>query len=136
MSKLLLVILQNPYKKGELAKGWSRKRWQNEFERSHTRHRLFEAIPQGVEPVIINANPRLEDDVNYTPDPNVGYVRGQIRRKKPDLILACGQVAHKAMDIIRPRVLVIKMPHPTYRRLTKETTETVRVLLKYFLCLE
>ncbi len=118
----LLVILQNPYKKGELCKGWSRKRWEKEFATSHTHTRLMEAIPEGINYCVTNASRVLADTPDEVMDADIPHLRRQINYHAPRVILACGRIAQAAIDFIRPNVPVVKMYHPAYRALSKKLT--------------
>lgn len=118
-----MIILQNAY---GVEKGYVPSFEKESFKNCHTGRRLRKAIPLGCDVEIINASPKVGDvaDSNFAPDFN--YVTQQVRRIKPDIILACGVNAKKVVDTLDVDVPIIKMPHPAYRALKNETLDNVR----------
>jgi aspartate/glutamate racemase len=60
--------------------------------------------------------------------PNYSYVRRRIRNYRPELILACGNTAHKAVTSIDAAAYapVLYMPHPTWRLLGNYGLKIIR----------
>lgn len=127
MKPALLVILQNPWKRGKLKK-WHPSIWRKEFMGSRTGSRLFnEVLPIGLYRLrFTNANPKLADSPQGIFPPNLKHLRRQISKTKPSFILACGNVAKKAICSLRPSAIVISMPHPASHSLSKKTTGNIK----------
>lgn len=125
------MVLQCPWKKGNLKNGWNPRVWRKELHSSQTGRRLGEALPQDTFKIrVCNANPRLGDHSGASFPADLSHLHRTIRRVKPDLILACGSISQSALKELRPAVSVVAMPHPTYRGLSKEKTRRVRAQLK------
>jgi hypothetical protein len=118
-----MVILQNAY---GVEEGYVPSFDRESFRNCHTGRRLRRAIPDSISTRIINANPNIGDTSGSFFPPNGEYVKRNIDKIKPDIILACGVSAKKAIDSINVDVPVIKMPHPAYRALTNKTLDEVK----------
>jgi hypothetical protein len=116
----ILVVLQNPYTKGSLSKGWNPSRWRFEFESSRSGRRLQDAFPIGLGHCRIhytNANPKLGDNPESKMPADLKHLKRSARRTAPDMIIACGKIAEEAVRTIWDGSL-IAIPHPAYRLLT------------------
>lgn len=133
MKPKLLVVLQCPWKKGKLANGWDREIWFEELWRSRTGVRLSEAIPEEeFEVEICNSNPTLVDTPDGVLPPDLKHLRTLIEIERPNVILACGNVARGAIKELKPSIPVVEMPHPAFRLLSKRMTGEVRQRLTSF----
>lgn len=84
------------------------------------------ALPEGIDIEIRNCNPQIGHRSSSWFPPDIQYVTQQIDKLKPDIILACGSNAKKAISNITVGVPVIYMPHPAYRALKRETVNNVK----------
>jgi len=116
--KKLMVILQNAY---GVEEGYEPSFERESFINCHTGRRLKNAIPANVSTTIINASPNIGDTADSNFKPNVSHVMKRMKEIKPDIILACGVNARKAIRQIETKIPVLEMPHPAYRALTNET---------------
>ena len=98
------------------------------FESSQTGIRLRKAIPDNVKVEIINANPRIGKTASSKFSADIPYVNKAICKVKPDLILACGRIAHTAIEHYSGRIIL--MPHPAYRQLTNQTLYDIKEKIK------
>lgn len=128
--KRLLVVLQNPYNKGQLA-DWNPGHWYREFLSSRTGRRLARALPEersdhygtGNKQLwsihFTNANPKVGDGPDAQHEPDLPHLRRTLRRVRPTLILTCGMNAEQAIVQLWDGPL-IAIPHPAYRLLTND----------------
>lgn len=127
MKPKLLVVLQCPWRKGRLENGWNPQVWRKELGSSRTGVRLQEALPaETFEVVVCNASPALADSPDGIFPADLGHLRRVVRRTEPDVILACGRVAQKAMAEISPAIPVVAMSHPAYRLLSNQKTAEIK----------
>jgi hypothetical protein len=116
--KKLLVILQNAY---GVEEGYVPSFDKESFQNCHTGRRLRNAIPMGLDVNIINASPQVGEEASSCFDPDIGYVSSKVEEISPDIILACGVNAKKAIKQVEVDVPVLEMPHPAFRGLTNKT---------------
>lgn len=135
----LLVILQNPYDKGELSKGWNPSRWRSEYNKSRSGQRLHRALPTNHFKIhFTNANPKIGWGPDWCSKPNFDHLRRVLKRLKPDVILACGQVAESAVIELRKpghheRELLttfVIIPHPAFRLLHNNTLAAAQAIFE------
>lgn len=121
----LLVVLQNPWARGQLRKGWNPSVWMREMRASRTGRRLVLALPRGGEWTVrfVNASPRLGKDPSALYQPDLAHLRRALRRVRPDVVLACGRLALRGISGVWSGPLVA-VPHPAYRLLTNELYRT------------
>jgi len=127
--KKLLVILQNAY---GVEKGYIPSLKRKSFINSHTGRRLKEVLPKGVNCKIINSNPSIGSNADSCFVPDTAYVEKKVAEIKPHVILACGQNAKKVVNTTMANVIVY-MPHPAYRALSKRFTRTIKGVLETLL---
>ena len=122
-----MIILQNAY---GVEDGYVPSFEKENFRRCHTGVRLKRAIPENINTRIINASPLVgkKSSANFKPDRE--YVKRMCKEIDPDIILACGVNAKKAVEGLELTVPVIKMPHPAYRALKNETLDEVKEKIK------
>lgn len=135
----LLVILQNPYDRGVLAKGFTPGRWKLEYAKSRVCQRLERVLPRLHYRIhFTNANPRVGVGPDSCHEPDFNHLRRTLKRVKPFAVLACGAVAEAAIIELRKpghnerealKTLVI-IPHPAFRLLHNNTL----VAANRFLC--
>ena len=123
MAKTLLIVLQNAY---GVEDGFVPTYERPIFRRSHTGIRLQRAIPENISVRIINASPLVGKKAASNLKPDGNYVGKMYEEIKPDVILACGVNARKAVQGLNADVPTIYMPHPAYRALRNETLEEVK----------
>ena len=124
---VLLVVLQCPWKKGDLRNGWNPRIWRKELWLSRTGIRLKEALPTEIFRVTVcNANPTLADSPDGVFPADLVHLRRVVRRIQPSVILACGSVAQKAAAEILIDVPVVAMKHPAYRLLSRQMTAEIK----------
>ena len=133
----LLVVLQNPWKRGKLQK-WHPSIWKKEFLASRTGRRLYnEVLPQNLYRLrFANANPKLADSPQGIFQPDLKHLRRQIRLVKPALILACGLIAQKGLNSLNLNTPTVFMPHPASHSLSRKTTNDIKqklIILEAFL---
>lgn len=130
MKPRLLVVLQCPWKKGNLKNGWNSQLWLSELWKSRTGIRLQEALPREIFDVkVCNANPSLADSPDGIFPADLVHLRRVIRRVDPSAILACGKVAQEAIGAIAPTVPVVPMNHPAHRLLSRQKTAEIKARL-------
>jgi hypothetical protein len=127
----LLVVLQNPWRKGRLRRGYSPGAWRREFESSRSGIRLRAAMPIGGRWAVhyCNASPRLAQDADGVFQPHLPHLRRALRRVQPDLVLACGALAGQACAA-EWRGALVCVPHPAYRLVTTALYEGARQLVE------
>lgn len=122
--KTLLVVLQNPYQKGQL-KSWNPAVWRKEFESSRSGQRLLKFLPTRDWTIkYSNANPKIGASSDSKFDANTTHLSERIQKVSPTAILACGDSAREAVLSIWDGPLFC-MPHPAYRVLTNLLVEGV-----------
>lgn len=117
--KKLLVLLQNAWGVDD---GYIPSLNKKSFISSHTGKRLREALPDDCKVKIRNSSPHVGSVSSSNFPPDLDYVRSEIRKIKPDVILACGVNARIAVENVEVTVPVVFMPHPAYRQLSKQMT--------------
>jgi hypothetical protein len=81
-------------------------------------------IPDGYDIVPINASPAIGDRVESVFPPDPLYVGRVWEILMPDVVLACGQVAQRAVSELG--IEHIKAPHPAWRQLTSGIVDDVK----------
>lgn len=119
----LLIILQNAY---GVEDGFVPSFDKEIFKNSHTGRRLCNAIPMELDVNIINASPQVGEEASSYFAPDIGYVSSKVEEISPDIILACGVNAQKAVREIDIGVPVVKIPHPAYRALSNSMLDEAR----------
>jgi len=119
---VLLVFLQCAWRPGGAFK--SRDYWLTALWKSHTGKRLKEMLPDNIPVWVDNATPEVGDnpDAVFPPDPV--HMAKVIDTVQPRVILACGEVAQKGLDLLE--VPYIPSPHPAYRALPKTRTAEIK----------
>jgi len=125
--KLLVVLQCAWYRDGQPRK---RKRWLKDLWNSQTGRRLAEMIPDDMEVCVINASPQTGNHANATFPADPAHIKRWYYRIKPDVILACGTVAHAGL--VDAKLEHIYAPHPTWRQLSKKQTAEIREKLNDF----
>jgi hypothetical protein len=123
MNKTLLVVLQNAY---GVEEGYRPSYERESFVNCHTGRRLREALPTNCMVEIINSNPAIGNNPDSCFKPAPEYVKDWIAKIKPDVILVCGKVAKKTMQLLTIDIPTVYMPHPAYRALSKQMTSSTR----------
>jgi len=98
------------------------------FWNSRTGKRLSKMIPPGWEVVVINASPRISSSSTEVFPPDVSHLSEWVRKTRPDVVLGCGKVAHRGLDLLG--VTYISAPHPAWRSLSERTISRVRKTIK------
>ena len=125
----LLVVLQNAY---GVEDGYVPSYDRESFRNCHTARRLKEALPDNVTIDIINSNPKVGTVSSSYFKPDIDYVRKQIDKIKPKVILFCGangKILIEQMNFPSS----VHMPHPAYRALTKKITSDTKEKIKELL---
>jgi hypothetical protein len=123
----ILFILQNAYR-SEKYDFKNDEEWQRDLKRSHTGRRLLEMVPEQAEIIVINASPKIGDQVDACFEADINYIRNKIALHQPDCICACGKVAQAGLEKLS--IPFVPAPHPAYRALSKQTTNGIRNLLQ------
>lgn len=131
----VLFVLQNPWRRGKVARRWDGYGWERALWNSQTGKRLCEYIPRGVEFKVINANPVAAGDIRTVRGPNCRYVQKQVHVFEPTLIVLLGRVAARLNGYLDTPVPVLCFPHPCYRLLSKVQTANYRRIIQEW-CLE
>ncbi len=130
----LLVVLQNPWARGKLARGgYHPATWRKELEASRTGRRLRHAIPSptvrgGWQASFVNASPVLAKGPDGRHEASLPHLRRALRRTQPDLVLACGLSAEEACRQVWAGPLIC-VPHPAYRLLTNKLYDAAREMI-------
>jgi hypothetical protein len=123
----LLMVLQNPYSRGRLDDhGWNGSTWRYELSHSHTGIRMKEMFPDNYKVIVTNASPKMGKKSSDCFPPDIRHLKRVIKRTKPDIILAAGRMAQKAIDEIQPSCKVMKVPHPAWRGLSHKCTKKIK----------
>jgi len=119
---VILVVLQNAY---GVEDGYVPSYKRSSFLNSHTGRRLSEMLPtKDVE--IRNASPIVGDVASSFFKCDLNYLRKEIGKIKPSVILACGVSAKNAIRNLETSIPIIFAPHPAWRRLSKKITSNIR----------
>lgn len=112
----IVVVLQNPWKKGELRKGYSPPRWKKEFLSSRTGKRLIRLLGTRAFHVI-NANPTLTEHATAKPLKPRHDLTSRLNRLRPDLVLLCGRLAFDSINLqkLRSNIVCLLVHHPAFR---------------------
>lgn len=127
MGEMVLVFLQNAYRKNG-RRFHSREFYLKRLWLSHTGRRLSQMMPDGVEPYVENASPRIglvASDAFRADTEHMGRI---IAALKPDCILACGRIAQAGLDELG--VAYIPAPHPAWRGLSTGVIKGIRASLQ------
>lgn len=127
-ARRVLVVLQNAYDKGELAKGYSYRRWLKEMERSRVGQRLECIFRSLWLPHYVNTTPLIGAGPNARLPVNLAHMRRAFNRVQPTLVMACGKQAESACAELWAGDLVA-IPHPAYRVLTNLLLEEVSQII-------
>jgi hypothetical protein len=131
--KQLLIVLQNPWRKGRLRGGWSPGAWRREFLSSRSGVRLRSVLPeqghaQQWDVHYANACPTLAKDADGAFEPCLPHLRRALKRVQPDVVMACGALAEQACAAAWDGPLVC-VPHPAYRLVTTALYEAAREIV-------
>lgn len=125
----LLVVLQNAYDKGRLQAGarFNPATWRAEFLRSATGSRLRVVLTnhEDMDIRFCNAAPGIGEGSSSRLKGCPSHVTKAVERARPDLILACGEVAETTVRTVWSGDMIV-MPHPAYRFMTRELLIKVR----------
>lgn len=126
----LLVVLQNPWARGNLRNGYNPQVWKREFEKSRAGRRLQVALPVDRKWSIhfSNACPVLASGPDGVYAPDARHVRRTLKRVSPNLVLACGKLAEEALITLWEGPLLC-VPHPSSRVLTNDLYEVVHKII-------
>lgn len=129
---MILFILQNAYT-SEKHPFKNEVEWGRELLRSHTGRRLREMIPENVEFKVINASASIGDNPNSLFNGDSKHISKQLKKIKPDIIVACGKVAQQICCDMEIKYMPV--PHPAWRQLSKRETSEIRNYLSDKICL-
>jgi len=128
---VLLVILQNAWRAN--GERYSHKQWLEALWNSHTGRRLRNILPETPHTLYVaNASPEIGKESSSMFPADIGYIKRQIARVSPDVIVACGQVASNAITEIAPDAICITAPHPAWRAYSKEREMQVQAQVESF----
>ncbi len=121
----LLIVLQNPYDKDGLERGWNATTWAAAYRSSRTGQRLARALPHagGWKLHHTNANPRIGQGPDAKLPADLPHLRRVLKRVRPDFVLSCGKEAEKAAVSVWDGPL-LAIPHPAFRLLTNDLLHT------------
>ena len=96
----VLVVLQNAYDKGRLRDGYQYHKWLREFQSSRTGVRLNIVTEDLTNVHYTNASPKIGCGPGSILAACKAHLRRAIKRVSPQIILACGAVAERAVTEI------------------------------------
>ena len=120
----LLVILQCAYYHN--GKPRERQIWEKELWKSHTGRRLRTMLPedQRLSIIVINAASNVGLFSNAVLNPDLTHIANWVGRLQPDAIMACGMIAHAALDALQ--VSHMAVPHPAWRQLKNSQCDQIK----------
>jgi hypothetical protein len=120
---MILFILQNAYR-SEKYKFRNEQEWYNDLSRSHTGRRLLSMIPDNQDVRVVNASPKIGNNVSSKFEPNIDHIKKCVEHYKPQVVCACGQMAQKGCEIAK--IKYIPAPHPAWRALSKKQAGEIK----------
>lgn len=123
-----LIFLQNAWSPIYAGGHWPRKSWLRALARSRSGQRLRLIVGDEFD-VVENTTPIVGETPDSVIAPDYDYVREIIKKREPEIIIACGKQAEEVLlEVWDGRLIVV--PHPAYRLLKNEVYLEVRNLLE------
>ena len=124
---IFLFILQNAYRSDKY-NFRNEDEWFRDLNNSHTGRRLKEMLPDIGIIKVVNASPIIGNDATSCYMPDVNHIKTMIERYKPHVICACGAIAQQGCKQLG--IEFISLPHPAWRKLSKELTFNIKKRLE------
>jgi hypothetical protein len=123
----VVVFLQNAWSPVYAGSRWPRDSWLRALRRSQTGKRLGHLIGENLD-LCENTTPVCGFSPSSIVRPDYDHMVEIITRRKPDIIVACGREAERALGRVWSGPL-IATPHPAARVLTTALLQEARALL-------
>lgn len=124
-----MIFLQNawsPYYAGGI---WPRKSWERALWRSPTGRRLSKFIEAFEGDIYVDeTTPIVGAKPNSVVPPDFKHMRRVVEENKPDLVVACGKQAQKAVRVIWTG-FILDLPHPAYRQTSNKDFANAALLM-------
>jgi hypothetical protein len=121
--KTILFILQNAYKSDKY-NFRNEDEWFRDLKRSHTGRILKKVIPDNCKVMVINSSKFIGNNPNSYCIADTDYILEKLKLYKPDIICACGFVAHHGLEVLG--IEHYSMPHPAYRAFSNKLAEIIK----------
>lgn len=118
-----LVFLQNAWSPLYAGSVWPRASWLRALQSSKSGQMIRPILPAGAYQkaydIVENTTPIVGATASSKVPPDMKYIEEILDRRKPDLIVTCGQQAIDALERVWGGA-VVQTPHPACRWLTRE----------------
>jgi len=121
--KTILFILQNAYRNDKY-KFRNKKEWGRDLDRSYTGKMLKKVIPKNCFYFVINSSPLIGDSATSCFVADLDYMKKEISKINPDIICACGYIAHHGLEHLG--IPHYSMPHPAWRAFSNKQAEIIK----------
>ena len=124
----VLVVLQNAWAY-EAAESWEYRSWVRALKRSRSGQRLARVFGMFWDEVRFgNTTAKVGEGPNSQLPPDLDHIKKMLENEKPDIVVAVGLQAEKAMKVEWSGPLLV-MPHPACRVLTNKLLDDAYQLL-------